>query len=51
MLLGLGGLALYRGIQPPQNQQRTVAPLGPQLGGKSVAIAPPLQVKRQTRRV
>jgi hypothetical protein len=51
MLLGLGALAAYRGIQPPQNQQRTVAPLGPQLGGKSVAIAPPLQVKRQTRRV
>lgn len=50
MLLGLGGLALYRGITPPQ-QQRVTAPLGPQLGGKSVAIAPPLQVKRQTRRV
>ena len=46
MLLGLGALAAYRGIQPPQNQQKVTAPIGPTLGGKSVAITPPLKVKR-----
>lgn len=50
MLLGLGGLAAYRGINPPK-QPVPSAPLGPALGGKQVSIGAPLQVKRQTRRV
>lgn len=50
MLLGLGGLALYRGMNPPQTQQISQAPLGPQLGGKQVAIGAPLQIQRSNRR-
>lgn len=50
MLVGLGGLALYKGMNPPQTQQISQAPLGPQLGGKQVAIGAPLQIQRSNRR-
>ena len=46
----LGGLALYKGMNPPQTQQISQAPLGPQLGGKQVAIGAPLQIQRSNRR-
>jgi hypothetical protein len=50
MLLGLGGLAAYRGINPPQTQTKVTAPLGPQLGGKQVSYGAPLQIQRSNRR-
>lgn len=50
MLLGLGGLAAYRGINPPQTQPKVTAPLGPQLGGKQVSYGAPLQIQRSNRR-